>query len=72
MNKRLNYLVDGNSKEQKFFKDYLQPVGIFCFKSSRNIRSVLSIDDAMRTGYVWDYGPFEYWDLLGLIKVLNL
>ena len=22
MNKRLNYLVDGNSKEQKFFKDY--------------------------------------------------
>ena len=22
MNKRLNYLIDGNSKEQKFFKDY--------------------------------------------------
>ena len=25
-----------------------------------------AIDDAMRAGYAWDYGPFEYWDLVGL------
>ena len=23
------------------------------------------VDDAMRGGYVWDFGPFEYWDLIG-------
>ena len=26
----------------------------------------------MRTGYVWDFGPFEYWDLIGLEKGIEL
>ena len=30
------------------------------------------LDDAMRSGYVWDYGPFEYWDLLGFDKGIEL
>ncbi len=24
-----------------------------------------SIDDAMRAGFAWTYGPFEYWDVVG-------
>ncbi len=24
------------------------------------------IDDAIRTGYAWSYGPFEIWDNLGI------
>jgi 3-hydroxyacyl-CoA dehydrogenase len=27
-----------------------------------------SIDDAMRAGFAWDYGPFQYWDIIGLEK----
>lgn len=26
------------------------------------------IDDAMRTGYAWKYGPFQTWDLVGIEK----
>ena len=26
----------------------------------------------MRTGYVWDFGPFEYWDLIGLDRGIEL
>ncbi|MEZ4948324.1 MAG: hypothetical protein R2784_02870 [Saprospiraceae bacterium] len=25
-----------------------------------------SIDDAMRAGYAWELGPFEYWDAIGI------
>ncbi|MDX9704617.1 MAG: enoyl-CoA hydratase-related protein, partial [Weeksellaceae bacterium] len=31
-----------------------------------------SIDDAMKTGYAWKYGPFETWDLIGLKKGIEL
>src|SRR5690606_24113287 len=31
-----------------------------------------SIDDAMKTGYAWKYGPFETWDLVGLKNGLEL
>jgi 3-hydroxyacyl-CoA dehydrogenase len=30
------------------------------------------VDDAMRAGYVWDYGPFEYWDLVGFEKGISM
>lgn len=25
-----------------------------------------SIDDAMRAGFAWEFGPFQYWDIIGL------
>ncbi|WP_313375436.1 3-hydroxyacyl-CoA dehydrogenase/enoyl-CoA hydratase family protein [Chishuiella sp.] len=30
------------------------------------------IDDAIRTGYAWKYGPFETWDYVGLKKGIEL
>ncbi|WP_313385541.1 3-hydroxyacyl-CoA dehydrogenase/enoyl-CoA hydratase family protein [Chishuiella sp.] len=30
------------------------------------------IDDAIRTGYAWKYGPFETWDYVGLKKGIGL
>lgn len=30
------------------------------------------IDDAMRTGYAWKYGPFQTWDLVGLEKGISI
>ncbi|TDM00218.1 MAG: 3-hydroxyacyl-CoA dehydrogenase [Flavobacteriaceae bacterium] len=27
---------------------------------------IYSVDDAMTTGYAWNVGPFQYWDLIGL------
>ena len=27
-----------------------------------------SIDDALKAGFAWSYGPFEYWDIIGVKK----
>jgi 3-hydroxyacyl-CoA dehydrogenase len=34
--------------------------------------SFYSIDDAIRTGYAWTYGPFENWDMIGVQKGIQL
>ena len=31
-----------------------------------------SIDDAIRTGFAWSYGPFENWDFVGIKKGIEL
>ena len=73
MHKRIQYLVDGDSKEQNFFKDYFGTLlGYAAARVPEISDQYFPIDDAMRTGYVWDYGPFEYWDLLGLELVITL
>jgi 3-hydroxyacyl-CoA dehydrogenase len=28
--------------------------------------SFYAIDQALKAGFAWDYGPFEYWDIIGL------
>ena len=30
--------------------------------------NLYSIDDGMKTGYAWKYGPFETWDMIGIDK----
>ena len=73
MNKRLQYLVEGDAKEHHFFKDYFG--ALFAYSAQRVPEisdQYFHVDDAMRSGYVWDYGPFEYWDLIGLDKGIEL
>ena len=73
LDKRLQFLVDGDSKEHQFFKDYFG--ALFAYSAARVPEisdQYFPIDDAMRTGYVWDYGPFEYWDLIGFDKGIAL
>lgn len=33
---------------------------------------LFSIDDAMKTGYAWKYGPFQSWDMVGLKNGIQL
>ena len=50
-------------------------LGLFAYVSNRvpEIADHLySIDDAMRGGYAWEMGPFEYWDAIGLEKGIEL
>jgi 3-hydroxyacyl-CoA dehydrogenase len=66
MNKRLQYLVEGETKEQQFFAEYFgQLFGYSAARVPEISDQYYPVDDAMRTGYFWDYGPFEYWDLIG-------
>jgi len=69
IDKRLTTLVDGDERENKFLKEYF--ASLFAYAANRIPEisdDVFSVDDAMRTGYMWGHGPFEYWDLLGLEK----
>jgi 3-hydroxyacyl-CoA dehydrogenase len=73
MSKRLQYLVSGDSKEQNFFKDYFGTLlGYAAARVPEISDQYYPLDDAMRTGYVWDFGPFEYWDLIGLERGMEL
>lgn len=49
--------------------------GLFAYASNRvpEISDTLySIDDALKAGFAWDLGPFEYWDAVGLEEGLRL
>ncbi len=71
--KRINNLVDGTERENIFLKEYF--ASLFAYSANRIPEisdSVYALDDAMRAGYMWDYGPFEYWDELGFEKGLKI
>lgn len=43
--------------------------GLFAYVSNRVpeiSEGLYSIDDALRAGFAWDLGPFQYWDAIGL------
>lgn len=45
--------------------------GLFAYASNRIPEiadQLFSIDDALRAGFAWEAGPFEYWDMVGLEK----
>lgn len=73
MNKRMQYLVKDDTKEQQFFAEYFGQ--LFGYSSARIpeiSNQYYPVDDAMCTGYFWDYGPFEYWDLIGFDLGISL
>ncbi len=67
--KRINFLFDGQDKGGEFTRDTMS--GLFAYASNRVPEisdNIYSVDDAMRTGYAWGFGPFEYWDIIGIEK----
>lgn len=50
-------------------------LGLIAYASNRIPEisdNLYSIDDAMRAGYAWEVGPFEYWDIIGLQKGIEM
>lgn len=50
-------------------------LGLFAYVSNRVPEisdSPFAIDDAMRAGYAWEAGPFEFWDMLGVAEGIAL
>ena len=73
MGKRLKEMIEADDKGGTFLKAYFG--GLFAYASNRIPEisdNIYSIDDAMKAGYAWSYGPFEYWDLLGFEYGLSL
>lgn len=65
--KRIPQLFKAEDKGGELIRRSL--IGLFAYVSNRVpeiCNQFYSIDDAMRAGYAWEYGPFEYWDLIGI------
>jgi 3-hydroxyacyl-CoA dehydrogenase len=73
MDKRLGDIVTTDDKSCHFVRDLL--VGIFTYAANRVPEitdTIYSIDNAMKAGYAWGYGPFEYWDMIGLNQGISI
>ena len=67
IDKRLKEIIHFDDAAGRFLEEYFG--GLFAYAANRlpEIADQLySIDDAMKAGYAWSYGPFEYWDMFGL------
>lgn len=65
--KRIKALFNAEDKGGELIRRSL--AGLCAYVSNRipEIADHLySIDDALRAGFAWDFGPFEYWDIIGL------
>ncbi len=66
LKKRIKTLSAQKDKAAEFFNETL--FGLFQYVSNRipEISDELyRIDDALRAGFGWELGPFEYWDAIG-------
>jgi len=71
--KRVQAFFEAEDKGGELIRRSL--LGLFAYSSNRipEITDHLySIDDAMRAGYAWEMGPFEYWDAVGIRQGIEL
>jgi 3-hydroxyacyl-CoA dehydrogenase len=69
---RFKVLMSAPDKAGQFYKRTF--LGLFKYVSNRipEISDELyRIDDAMRTGFGWELGPFEIWDAVGVEKAMQ-
>jgi 3-hydroxyacyl-CoA dehydrogenase len=70
---KINAFIKADDKGAQLVKRSL--AGLFAYVSNRvpEISDTLyAIDDALRGGFAWQIGPFEYWDIVGIEKGIEL
>ncbi len=70
---RYKVLIKGKDKAGEFYRKTFS--GMFSYASHRipEIADHLyQIDDAMKAGFGWKYGPFEIWDAIGVKKAVEM
>ena len=71
--RRLKFLVEGDSNPSKFYREYYSCLLSYAAMSVPEIADeYYQVDDALRTGYAWNHGPFELWDNLGLDFAIDM
>jgi 3-hydroxyacyl-CoA dehydrogenase len=71
--RRIKMFFEAKDKGAELVRKSL--VGLFSYASNRipEITDHLySIDDALKAGFGWEMGPFEYWDAVGIEKGIEL
>lgn len=73
MKNRLGVLLQEKGKHGELIRKHFSSLFAYVADKVPEITDVLySIDDAMKTGYAWKYGPFETWNALGLKEGVKL
>ncbi len=70
--KRVKALFNAEDKGGQLIRRSL--AGLFSYASLRIPEvsdQLYSVDDALRAGFAWEMGPFEYWDAVGLEEGIN-
>ena len=70
---RFKVLVKGKDKAGDFYRKIFS--GLFSYAAHRipEIADHLyQIDDAIRAGFGWEYGPFQMWDAIGVAKAAEM
>ncbi len=73
LRERIKVLVSGKDKAGEFYRATF--AGLFQYVSNRipEIADELyKIDDALKAGFGWELGPFEYWDAIGVQQATEL
>ncbi len=73
LNKRLEHFFEADDKGGELVRRSL--LGLFAYVSNRIpeiAERSYSIDDALTAGFGWDVGPFQYWDMIGVEKGIEL
>ena len=71
--KRMAAFMEADDKGGELIRRSLG--GLFAYVSNRIPEiadDLYSIDDALRAGFAWDIGPFQYWDMVGIEKGIEL
>lgn len=70
--KRIPVLYNGTDKAGEFYRKSFHALFAYVSRRIPEISDELyKIDDALRAGFAWELGPFEYWDAIGLKKVME-
>ncbi|MDB9853915.1 3-hydroxyacyl-CoA dehydrogenase/enoyl-CoA hydratase family protein [Candidatus Marinimicrobia bacterium] len=64
---KLTSLCSGDDKGSKYFWEVMARTLIYSANRIPEISDdIINIDNAMKWGFGWEYGPFESWDILGV------
>jgi 3-hydroxyacyl-CoA dehydrogenase len=73
LKERTKILLSGTDKAGEFYRKIF--AGLFAYISNRIpeiSNECYKIDDALKTGFGWELGPFETWDVIGFEQGLKL
>ncbi len=72
LNKRVGILYNATDSSGEFYRNTF--TSLFSYVSLRIPEisdEIFRIDDALKAGFGWQMGPFEYWDSIGVKKALE-
>src|SRR5690554_6274295 len=72
LKKRIKFLVNFDDRGGEFYRKTFYDLFKYCsFRIPEISDELYRIDQAMRAGFGWEYGPFENWDILGVKETIE-